>query len=634
MIIPKHYGGLEFSAYAHSCVLVKLGEPQRDGAPHRRGAQFARARRTAAALRHRGAEGPLPAAARARRGNALLRAHRPDAPAPMPPRSPTPASSAAACRRQGSPRHPAQLGQALHHARAGRDRPRPRLPALRPRKLLGGDKTDIGITCALIPRDTPGVKIGRRHFPLNVPFQNGPLRARTCSCRSTTSSAAADGRPGLAHAGRAALRRPLHLAAVERCRRREGGRSLPPRAYARIRRQFNLPLGKFEGVEEALARMAGTPTSSMRRAPSPRAPSISARSRRCLRPSSSTTAPNSRRSRQRRHGRAGRQGHLPRAAELPRPRLPGGADLDHRRGRQHPHAHPHHLRPGRGALPSVRAEGDGRRTQPQDAPAPREFDRALFGHIGYAITNAARSLVMALTIARFSARARRRPHAPLLPAHQPVQRVVRVRDRRRDADARRLPEAEGVPLGAPRRRAVVLYLASMVLKHYENQGRHRPTCRSSSGACRTLLYEAQEQLHGFLRNFPTAGSPAACACSSSRAAAPTSRQRSLGRQIAELVRIPARRATGWPPDLPHGRAGQSVRPAAGSAGAGAGRRAAREAHTRRGRQDRPRHRARRAGPDRAGAGRRPDHARRPPRCATTTARSCTSSTSTTSRPTS
>ncbi len=44
-----------------------------------------------------------------------------------------------------------------------------------PDKLLGGEE-ELGITCALIPTSTPGVEIGRRHFPLNVPFQNGPTR--------------------------------------------------------------------------------------------------------------------------------------------------------------------------------------------------------------------------------------------------------------------------------------------------------------------------------------------------------------------------------------------------------------------------------------------------------------------------
>src|SRR3546814_10221671 len=43
---------------------------------------------------------------------------------------------------------------------------------------LLGETRDIGISLALIPRDTPGLDIGRRHFPLNVPFQNGPVRGK------------------------------------------------------------------------------------------------------------------------------------------------------------------------------------------------------------------------------------------------------------------------------------------------------------------------------------------------------------------------------------------------------------------------------------------------------------------------
>lgn len=43
---------------------------------------------------------------------------------------------------------------------------------------LLGDTRDIGITLALLPRETPGVEVGRRHFPLNSPFQNGPIHGR------------------------------------------------------------------------------------------------------------------------------------------------------------------------------------------------------------------------------------------------------------------------------------------------------------------------------------------------------------------------------------------------------------------------------------------------------------------------
>ena len=47
-----------------------------------------------------------------------------------------------------------------------------------------------------------------------------------------------------------------------------------------------------------------------------------------------------------------------------------------------------------------------------------------------------------------------------------------------------------------------MYLASMVLKHHENQGRPAEDLPIVEWACRNLLYHAQEQLHGFLRNFP------------------------------------------------------------------------------------------------------------------------------------
>src|SRR5690606_29000861 len=47
-----------------------------------------------------------------------------------------------------------------------------------------------------------------------------------------------------------------------------------------------------------------------------------------------------------------------------------------------------------------------------------------------------------------------------------------------------------------------MYLASMVLKHYENEGRHEEDLPLVEWACRSLLYKAQEQLHSFLRNFP------------------------------------------------------------------------------------------------------------------------------------
>src|SRR4030095_8547014 len=126
-----------------------------------------------------------------------------------------------------------------------------------PDKLLGGDEVDYGITCALIPRDTPGVSIGRRHFPLNIPFQNGPVQGKDVFVPVDFII----GGPKMARQGWRMLVAQL---SVGRCI------SLPPTApggakagvsaspaYARIRKQFNQPVGRFEGVEEALTRMAG-----------------------------------------------------------------------------------------------------------------------------------------------------------------------------------------------------------------------------------------------------------------------------------------------------------------------------------------------------------------------------------------
>ncbi|HUA88057.1 MAG TPA: acyl-CoA dehydrogenase domain-containing protein, partial [Steroidobacteraceae bacterium] len=85
-----------------------------------------------------------------------------------------------------------------------------------------------------------------------------------------------------------------------------------------------------------------------------------------------------------------------------------------------------------------------------------------------------------------------------------------------------------------------MYLASMVLKHHENQGRQVEDLPIVEWACRNLLYDAQEQLHGFLRNFPSpflAGLMRALIFPRGRIySAPDDR---LGRQVAALVTQPS-----------------------------------------------------------------------------------------------
>ena len=159
-----------------------------------------------------------------------------------------------------------------------------------PDHLLGGNE-NLGITLALIPTNTP--RRQNRHAPQSaqhpVPERPQLGRGRVHSARLDHRRAAAD-RPGLAHAdGVLAAGRSISLPALS-----TGAGKLACRAtgaYARIRKQFKLPIGKFEGVEEALARMAGTPISWTPRARSRRAPWTWARNRRWPRRSPSTSSP-------------------------------------------------------------------------------------------------------------------------------------------------------------------------------------------------------------------------------------------------------------------------------------------------------------------------------------------------------
>ncbi|MGB2078437.1 MAG: acyl-CoA dehydrogenase FadE [Vibrio sp.] len=125
-----------------------------------------------------------------------------------------------------------------------------------PDGLLGGEK-EIGITCALIPTDLEGVEIGRRHFPLNVPFQNGPTKAQDLFVPLDFIIGGVD----MAGQGWRMLVECLSVGrGITLPSNSTGGSksaALATGAYARIRRQFKQPIGHMEGVEESLARIAG-----------------------------------------------------------------------------------------------------------------------------------------------------------------------------------------------------------------------------------------------------------------------------------------------------------------------------------------------------------------------------------------
>ncbi len=125
-----------------------------------------------------------------------------------------------------------------------------------PEGLLGGEK-DLGITCALIPADLPGIEIGDRHDPMGVPFQNGPNCGRDVFVPVDFIIGGPDGAgngwrmlmESLA-AGRS-ISLPSLAAATAQLTTRVVG------AYATVREQFDTPIGRFEGIEEPLARIAG-----------------------------------------------------------------------------------------------------------------------------------------------------------------------------------------------------------------------------------------------------------------------------------------------------------------------------------------------------------------------------------------
>ncbi len=122
---------------------------------------------------------------------------------------------------------------------------------------LIGDQENIGITVALIPTDTPGVSIGNRHFPLDSAFQNGPNWGKDVFIPMDWiiggKEQVGNGWKMLMQClatGRAVSLPALSTGASKMASRNTG-------AYARIRKQFNLPIGEFEGIEEPLSRIAG-----------------------------------------------------------------------------------------------------------------------------------------------------------------------------------------------------------------------------------------------------------------------------------------------------------------------------------------------------------------------------------------
>ncbi len=368
---------------------------------------------------------------------------------------------------------------------------------------LIGEREDYGITSALIPVELPGIDIGRRHFPLNTPFQNGPTVGKDVFVPLD----AIIGGQEMAGQG---WRMLMELLSAGRCITLPSSATGAAKmavysagAYTRIRKQFNLPVGKFEGVGEALARMVGltyiakaataVTVAAVDRGENPAVASAILKchatefNRRVVNDAMDV------------HGgkgiMMGPKNYLARAYEaVPIGITVEGANILTRSL----------IIFGQGAVrchPWVRKELAAAGCE-DERQALVDFDRALFGHIGYALSNAARALVLALTHARYvgvpeqGATRRYFQHINRYSAAFALATDVAMLTLGGDLKKKgRLSARLGDVLSA-------VYLASMVLKHYADEGRLVADLPLVEWSCRNLLYEAQEQLHGLLRNFP------------------------------------------------------------------------------------------------------------------------------------
>jgi len=125
-----------------------------------------------------------------------------------------------------------------------------------PENILGKGE-DLGITCALIPANAPGVVIGRRHDPLGVPFYNCPTQGHdvVLSVDSIIGGIEMAGKGWAMLMDCLAAGRGISLPAQS-----VGGAKLGSRvcsAHGVVRQQFGVSIGQFEGVEEPLARIFG-----------------------------------------------------------------------------------------------------------------------------------------------------------------------------------------------------------------------------------------------------------------------------------------------------------------------------------------------------------------------------------------
>ncbi len=368
---------------------------------------------------------------------------------------------------------------------------------------LLGDEVELGITLALIKTDIPGIDIGNRHFTSNHMFMNGPNRGKDVFIPMEWIIGGVDyvgkGWTMLMNClsdGRAISLPALSTGAGKYSARYTG-------AYSRIRKQFKIPIGYFEGVEEGLAQIAGQAyimdaarlltLTGLDTGENPSVISgvvkyqLTERMRKVINLSMDIHGG---------HGICmGPSNFLGRAYQgIPISITVEGANILTRTmivfGQGALRSHPYLLK----------------EVEAVNHPDPEQslilFDDALFGHAGFIISNFVRAFWFGLTGAKFVS----------APGKGIVKKYYKQLTRMSACFAL-LSDASVLILGGSLKRKEKIsgrladalsnmYMVTAVLKHFEDQGNKTSDLPLLIWACEDSLYNVQEALKGVLRNFP------------------------------------------------------------------------------------------------------------------------------------
>ncbi len=370
---------------------------------------------------------------------------------------------------------------------------------------LIGDTQDIGITLALLPADTAGMQIGRRHFPLNNPFPNGPIIGKDVFVPMDYLLGGTDyiGQGWRMLVESLSVGRAISLPSSA-----TGGSksaALATGAYARIRKQFNMPIGRFEGVEEALARIAGytyamsalsrQTASAVDDGEKPAVPGAIAKyhatemSREVIKDAMDI------------HGGKGiilgPKNYLGRAWEgAPIWITVEGANILTRSlmifGQGAIRCHPYVLK----ELEALQIDDDDQRLA--------EFDRLLVSHVGHSISCAVRSFVLGLSFARFAA----------VPGDRRTRQYYRKLTRYSAAFAMLADIAMLTYGGKLKQKEKIsgrlgdilsqLYICSAMLRRFEHDSRPAADQPILAWAFHDAIYKIQHAMRGVIDNYPLA----------------------------------------------------------------------------------------------------------------------------------